>query len=81
MNCKTYILTHVRNVWSNRKLRRKSSMIHNELCHSDENRYGIFSCNRHRPITSINAPLDDVSLYGDCIGATPGTNTALSPIE
>lgn len=56
-------------------------MIHNELCHSDENRYGIFSCNRHRPITSINAPLDDVSLYGDCIGATPGTNTALSPIE
>lgn len=56
-------------------------MIHNELCHSDENRYGIFSYNRHRPITSINAPLDDVSLYGDCIGATPGTNTALLSFE
>ena len=59
----------------------KSSMIHNELCHSDENRYGIFSYNRHRPITSINAPLDDVSLCGDCIGATPGTNTALLSFE
>lgn len=56
-------------------------MIHNELCHSDENRYGIFSYNRHRPITSINAPLEDVSLYGDYIDATPGTNTALSLIE
>lgn len=31
----------------------KSLMLHYELCHSDENRYGIFSYDRHRYITSI----------------------------